>query len=348
MSPARWSRPYGVVEAVGLVFSFDLTNLDETMAPRRAEMRPSRVLYTKELGSGGSTLVFLPGLGGTTRYWESRVAPLASEHCLLLIDLLGFGRSPKPWIRYTVERHVAELRRVLEGREDFTLVGHSFGALAAVAYAARYPEQVNGLVLLSLPCFGGLEQAIAYYRRRGGPDRWLMTNVVLAAVTCVVTRRILRRLLPRLLADMPREVAEDLVQHTWLSSTSTLWEGVYRHDVARDADRLPKENAGAVPARGSGCDGTARVRKATDRGPIPMDAARPGRRRSSPVAPRPGPLPRCHPRVRGILEARHDRVRMTRVDRVVLEPETSEPAARKARSPEAAGEIRAMSRQSPQ
>ena len=204
-------------------------------------MGPRRLLYTKELGSGGSTLVFLPGLGGTTRYWESRVAPLASEHCLLLIDLLGFGRSPKPWIRYTVERHVAELRRVLEGREAFTLVGHSFGALAAVAYAALYPEQVNGLVLLSLPCFGGLEQAIGYYRRRGGPDRWLMTNVVLAAITCVVTRRVLRRLLPRLLADMPREVAEDLVQHTWLSSTSTLWEGVYRHDVAGDADRLRKE-----------------------------------------------------------------------------------------------------------
>lgn len=204
-------------------------------------MRPRRLLYTKELGSGGSTLVFLPGLAGTTRYWESRVAPLASDHCLLLVDLLGFGKSPKPWIRYTVDRHLAELHRVLEGRETFTLVGHSFGALAAVAYAARYPEQVNGLVLLSLPCFGGLEQAIAYYRRRGGPDRWLMTNVVLAAVTCVVTRRVLRRLLPRLLADMPREVAEDLVQHTWLSSTSTLWEGVYRHDVARDADRLRNE-----------------------------------------------------------------------------------------------------------
>jgi pimeloyl-ACP methyl ester carboxylesterase len=41
--------------------------------------------------------------------------------------------------------------------------------------------------------------------------------------------------------EMPREVAEDLVQHTWLSSTSTLWEGVYRHDVARDVDRLREE-----------------------------------------------------------------------------------------------------------
>lgn len=202
-------------------------------------MKPRTRLYTKELGTGGPTLVFLHGVGGTTRYWESRVAPLARDNGIVLVDLLGFGQSPKPWIRYTVDRHVAELHRVLAGRAPCTLVGHSFGAIAAVAYAAHYPEQVKGLVLFSLPCFGGLKRAIQYYRGRGGPDRWLMTNVVLAAVTCIVTRRILGRLLPRLLLDMPREVAEDLVQHTWLSSTSTIWDGVYRHDVARDVDRLP-------------------------------------------------------------------------------------------------------------
>ena len=204
-------------------------------------MTAGKPLYTKELVGAGPALVLLPGVGGTTRYWESRIAPLARERRLILVDLLGFGKSPKPWIRYTLDRHVAALRRVLGEREPFTLVGHSFGAVAAVAYAALYPEQVEGLVLFSLPCFGGLDQAIRYYRHRGGPDRWLMTNVVLAAVTCVVTRRILGHLLPRLLPDMPREVAEDLVQHTWLSSTSTIWEGVYCHNVAQDADRLLPE-----------------------------------------------------------------------------------------------------------
>lgn len=198
-------------------------------------------LHTRELGTRGATLVFLPGVGGTTRYWESRVAPLAGDHRLLLVDLLGFGKSPKPWLRYTVERHVAELHRVLGEREACTLVGHSFGAVAAVAYAARHPERVQGLVLIGLPNFGNQARAIAYYRRRGGPDRWLMTNAILAAVTCFATRRILRRLLPRLLPDLPREVTEDLVEHTWLSSTSTIWDGIYRHDVALDADRLPPE-----------------------------------------------------------------------------------------------------------
>lgn len=202
-------------------------------------MTPRPPLYAKALGSRGPTLVFLPGVGGTTRYWETRVAPLARDYRILLVDLLGFGKSGKPWIRYTVDRHVAELRRVLSVHEPCTLVGHSFGAVLALAYAARYPEQVNRLVLMSLPCFGGLERAIRYYRRQAGLDRWLMTNLILAAITCFATRRILGRLLPRLLSDLPKEVAEDLVQHTWLSSTSTIWNGVYRHDIAGDADRLP-------------------------------------------------------------------------------------------------------------
>lgn len=197
-----------------------------------------RTLFVKELGAAGSTLVFLPGVGGTTRYWEGRVAPLAASHRVVLVDLLGFGKSPKPWRRYTVERHVAELHRVLSGRGPFVLVGHSFGAIAALAYAARHPADVHGLVLLSLPYFGGFREAIDYFRSRRSADRWLMTNVVLAAVTCVITRRLLRRLLPRLLRDLPREVAEDLVQHTWLSSTSTLWDGVYRYDPASDAQAL--------------------------------------------------------------------------------------------------------------
>lgn len=202
-------------------------------------------LYHEMLGSTGPVLVFLAGVGGTTRYWRSRVEPLATTHRVLLVDLLGFGRSPKPWTKYTVERHVAALHGVLHDvlgdSNTFTLVGHSFGAIAAAAYAARHAELIDRLVLVSLPCFGSETRALAYFRGRRSADRWFMTNIVLAAAACVVTRRVLRRVLPRLLPDMPREVVEDLVLHTWRSSTSTIWEGVYRHDTAADLTRLPDD-----------------------------------------------------------------------------------------------------------
>ena len=199
------------------------------------------MLSHEQFGERGPLLVFLHGVGGTAGYWRARIAPLAGSHRLLLVDLLGFGRSPKPWRRYTVDRHIEALHGVLEDRSPFTLVGHSFGAMAAVAYAARYPGEVERLVLIGLPYFGSEARALEHFRHASSPDRWVMTNMALAAVTCVVTRRVMRRVLPRLLPDMPRDVLDDLARHTWRSFTSTLWEGVYRHDLAEDADRLPPE-----------------------------------------------------------------------------------------------------------
>ncbi|MFQ6004458.1 MAG: alpha/beta fold hydrolase [Woeseia sp.] len=196
-------------------------------------------LYTETLGTGEETIVFIPGLGGTTRYWASGVQPLEKRHRVILVDLLGFGRSPKPWTQYTVERQVQELHAVLEPLGPVSLVGHSLGALISVAYTARHPEHVRNITLIGMPYFGS--QGTAYRYMRSGPVRggFLYTNVALTMIACIITRRVLGWLLPYVLRSVPREVAEDLVKHTWRSSTSSLWEVVYRYDAAEDLNRLP-------------------------------------------------------------------------------------------------------------
>lgn len=187
-----------------------------------------------ETGGGQHCAVLLHGLGGTHRYWTCGPVSFAlAGHRTVLIDLLGFGESPKPWIRYSVERHVAALHASLAGERSLTLVGHSLGAALALAYAARYPSVVRRLVLISLPNFSGAEGAVAWFaRQRGG---WIYTNMWATALACVLTRRVVGRLLPRLLRDIPREVAEDLVAHNMVSSTSSLWEALYRHDQRAEA-----------------------------------------------------------------------------------------------------------------
>jgi len=211
-------------------------------------------LYTEVLGEGPA-VAFVPGIAATTRYFRDRVAPLASRHRLVLVDLLGFGRSPKPWTRYSVDRHVAALHEALAPHGPLTLVGHSLGARLAVSYAARYPAEVSRLVLLSLPYFGSGRAAKRYMRRKHAGYHWLWTNVVVAAVVCVVSRRLFGRMLPHMVHDLPHEVVEDSVTHTWRSSTSTLWEVLYRYDLARDVARLrPALPVGGAPARGrAGC-----------------------------------------------------------------------------------------------
>lgn len=193
------------------------------------------VLSRFDMGSGEHCAILLHGLGGTHRYWTCGPEPFElSGHRTVLIDLLGFGQSPKPWVRYSVERHVAALHASLVAERSVTLIGHSLGAALALAYAARYPTKVSRLVLISLPNFGGTEGAVAWFaQQRGG---WVYTNMWAMALACVLTRRVAGRLLPRLLRNVPRAVAEDLVAHNMVSSTSSLWEVLYKHDLRVDAN----------------------------------------------------------------------------------------------------------------
>jgi len=201
-------------------------------------MNLTRTLYYVESGAHGPRVVFIPGLAGTTRYWQRYLVSL-ERHCQVVrVDPLGFGHSPKPWTRYTVEQHLDALHRVLSRYAPFTLVGHSMGAVLSVAYAARNPGQVERLILLSLPYFGSKEQAYQHFRSGPFFDRWFLTNMALAAFACMITRRLFGRILPYMLRDMPREIVEDIAKHTWRSFTSSFWEVIYNHNLEQDANIL--------------------------------------------------------------------------------------------------------------
>jgi pimeloyl-ACP methyl ester carboxylesterase len=74
---------------------------------------------------------------------------LQGQFRCIALDLLGFGDSSKPAIRYDIAQEVAFVRQVVEtldlGRCYF--LGHSFGGWVAAAYALAYPEAVAGLFL---------------------------------------------------------------------------------------------------------------------------------------------------------------------------------------------------------
>lgn len=203
---------------------------DRTSAPVGAA--PLRVV--PPTAGGPARFVFLHGLGATSRYWTC-TRPRRPDAAY--IDLFGFGGSPRPLVRYTLDRHLAMLRTVLSGQRGYVLVGHSLGAALALAYAARHPDDVDGLVLLGLPHYGSRRAAVRWLRQH--PSGWITTNLATTAVACVLTRRVLGPLLPRLLPNYPREIAEDLVAHNVLSSTTSLWEVLYGHDLAIDAAALP-------------------------------------------------------------------------------------------------------------
>jgi proline iminopeptidase len=84
---------------------------------------------------------YLGDLGGLSRYRP-----------LILLDLRGTGRSaiPEDTSSYRCDRLVGDVEALREhlGLDRVDLLGHSAGTNVATQYAARYPKQVNKLVLV--------------------------------------------------------------------------------------------------------------------------------------------------------------------------------------------------------
>jgi pimeloyl-ACP methyl ester carboxylesterase len=103
------------------------------------------------------TLLFLHGIGSNGDAWREVIDKLPSDYRIVSIDLLGFGRSPKPtWAQYDVKRQaravmLTYLHLRIKGR--VVVVGHSLGALVAVELAKRYPLIIASLILCSPPFY---------------------------------------------------------------------------------------------------------------------------------------------------------------------------------------------------
>jgi len=101
-----------------------------------------------EQGSGVPVLM-LHGFLGSGANWLPLMDRLQSEARCLSLDLLGFGDSAKPRIRYDIAQEVAFVRQFVQALdlEPGYLLGHSFGGWVAAAYALAYADAVKGLIL---------------------------------------------------------------------------------------------------------------------------------------------------------------------------------------------------------
>jgi pimeloyl-ACP methyl ester carboxylesterase len=110
-----------------------------------------RSLHLLSMGEGSPAVVFESGLMSTVLSWGDIQAEIAKDARAVSYDRAGLGWSdPGPAPR-DAGQIVNELHQLLEHthvRPPFILVGHSFGGLTTRLFAARYPEEVAGLVLI--------------------------------------------------------------------------------------------------------------------------------------------------------------------------------------------------------
>jgi pimeloyl-ACP methyl ester carboxylesterase len=91
----------------------------------------------------------LHGFLGDATNWLPLMERLEAQARCIGLDLLGFGDSAKPPIRYDIAQEVAFVHQVLAALdiESCYILGHSFGGWVGAAYALAYPEVVKGLLL---------------------------------------------------------------------------------------------------------------------------------------------------------------------------------------------------------
>jgi pimeloyl-ACP methyl ester carboxylesterase len=106
-----------------------------------------------EILGQGPPLVLISGWAMSCECWRPVVALLKHQYRCLIYDSRGVGRSQPFAIdaSFTIEDHAEDLHTLLEATETYNaaVVGHEMGSLIAAVNAARHPQDVNSMVVVS-------------------------------------------------------------------------------------------------------------------------------------------------------------------------------------------------------
>jgi proline iminopeptidase len=165
-----------------LVLSCSLTILPQELDHpdgNYALINDAKIWYEIE-GEGDPLLIIPGGPGNSHTYFHPWFSELAKNYTLIYLDAFGRGKSDRAedHAEYTFERDVEDvelLRRTLQF-EKWSVFGHSYGGMVAQAYALKYPESVNRVILSNSFYSGEMWQAnnnnCNYELRNQLPEVW--------------------------------------------------------------------------------------------------------------------------------------------------------------------------------
>ncbi len=104
-----------------------------------------------EVSGEGEPLLFIHGLGSSTRDWEFQVPEFAKSYRVVTLDLRGHGQSGKPAGPYSLRLFAEDTARLLQslGIESAHVVGLSLGGGVAFQLAIDYPDLVKTLTIVN-------------------------------------------------------------------------------------------------------------------------------------------------------------------------------------------------------
>lgn len=128
---------------------------------RMVALGDGRALHLLCEGEDGPTIVVEQGLGEPSLLWRPIQGEAQSFSCFCLYDRPGSLWSPPVAGSRSVEARAGDLHALLHGAGlpgPYILAAHSYGGLVARAFAARYPREMAGLVMVD-----AIEESIAFH-----------------------------------------------------------------------------------------------------------------------------------------------------------------------------------------
>lgn len=110
----------------------------------------SQVLNTEKIGDTGHPILIMHGWGQSIEGMRPLGELLGKSAQVHLIDLPGFGRSPRPSEDWDAIGYAECIHKYIvdNGIQKPDVLGHSFGGKVATRLASRYPDSIRGLMLM--------------------------------------------------------------------------------------------------------------------------------------------------------------------------------------------------------
>jgi pimeloyl-ACP methyl ester carboxylesterase len=101
----------------------------------------------------GPTLIFLHPSSGYGRMWQEATTYLPAEYNVYALDQRGHGDSSRPDGEYSAEELSCDLKLFIDklALQRVIVAGHSLGGRVALCFAAAYPDNTAGLIMVAGP-----------------------------------------------------------------------------------------------------------------------------------------------------------------------------------------------------
>jgi pimeloyl-ACP methyl ester carboxylesterase len=142
-----------VLAIAGMIYQTAATEADQRNYPPPGELVTvsGHKMHIYCMGAGSPTIILDHAGGGSSMDWSLIQPRLAERTRVCAYDRAGYGWSDYNPAPRTLEGQVNELHALLAGANEagpYILVGHSYGARVDRVFAAKYPGEVAGMVLM--------------------------------------------------------------------------------------------------------------------------------------------------------------------------------------------------------